>query len=73
MINMTLEGTNINITCKTAEEAFTMYTRLGHYHNFIVNGQKLPMMGPVEDNNPYVKSYFSGYTRGFFKKFETAK
>jgi hypothetical protein len=69
MVNITLKGTSINITCETAEELFLLYWNLGHDFVFIINGEELQQMGPTESKNPNISAYFAGYTRGFFKKF----
>lgn len=63
------KGTGIKISCETPEEAFWLYNSLGHKPGFVINGEELNNMGPVEDGNPNVRSYFAGYTRGFFQKY----
>lgn len=63
MVNIYLKDTNINITCETVDELYSIYFNLSHKYNFIINGKEIRSKGPMEDGG-----YFAGYTRGYFEK-----
>lgn len=64
-----IKGTGIKISCETSEEAFWLYKGLGHKPGFVINGEELKQMGPMESDNPHIAAYWGGYTRDFFKRY----
>lgn len=60
MATMTVKGTSIKVTCNNAEDLFTVWTQLSWQNVCVINGEELLARGV--DN-------FTGYTKGFFKKF----
>lgn len=63
------KNTGIKMTCETAEEAFMIYWDMGHHPGFVINGEELKQMGPMESDNPHIAAYWGGYTRDFFKRY----
>lgn len=63
MVNVHLKDTNINITCETVEELYSLHFNLSYKYDFIINGVEIRSVGPMEGGG-----YFAGFTREWFKK-----